>query len=147
MLTNKLTKSIGLALMAPALFILTIGCANMTPQQAALVTNAVKLADVAAMAAANIYGGPEAGHLASAGLSALGSVLQGYVGAQVPAAVLKASPGVAGVGEALAQQIAPNRVISQRDVNAVHRAAAIAATLKAVDLVAIPAAAGAKTGG
>lgn len=119
-------------------------CTNMTPQQAALVTNAVKLANVAAVAAATVYGGAAAGSVASAGLSAIASVMQGYVGTKVPGDVIKASPGLQAVGVAVAQEISPNRVISQQTVDSVNRAAAIAETLKAADLVPIPAATPAK---
>jgi hypothetical protein len=71
------------------------------------------------------YGGPAAGELASAGLSALGSVLQGYVGNTVPTSVVQASPGVANVGVAVAGVIAPNHTVSQSDVNTVNQAAAL----------------------
>lgn len=115
-------------------------CANLTPQQAALLTNAVKIANVAAVAAATIYGGPVAGSVASAGLSAIASVMQGYVGTTIPATVIQNSPGLQAVGVAVAKEIAPNKVIDQQTVDLVNRAAAIADTLKAADLVPVPAA-------
>jgi hypothetical protein len=121
------------------------GCANMTPQQKAIATSAETLASIAATAAATYYGGPQAGQLASAGLSGLGSVLQGYVGLTVPTAVVQNSPGIAGVGEAIAAQIPSKTPISQSTVDMVNRAAAIAALLKAADVMPIPAATPAPT--
>lgn len=111
------------------LCIVSLGCTTMTPRQAALLTTAENLANVAGTAAATFYGGPMAGQLASAGLSGLASVLQGYVGTVVPATVVQASPGVPGVGQAVLREIATYRPISQDDVDTVHAAAAIAAAL------------------
>jgi len=105
-------------------------CSTLTAsQKGALLVGAETLANIAGTAAATYYGGPAAGQLASAGLSALGSVLQGYVGAAIPTAVVQATPGVANVGEAIAGVIAPNHTVSQADVNIVNKAAAIAATM------------------
>ena len=101
-------------------------------QRGALLVGAETLANIAGTAAATYYGGPAAGQLASAGLSALGSVLQGYVGATIPTSVVQATPGVANVGAAVAAVIAPNHPVSQSDVNTVNQAAAIAATLPLV---------------
>ncbi len=125
--------------------LIVMGCTNMTPQQKAIATNAETLASIAATAAATFYGGPVAGQLASAGLSALGQVLQGYVGTTVPKAVVENSPGIAGVGAAVAAQIPSKTPISQSTVNTVNRAAAIAAALKSADLVPIPGTAPATT--
>lgn len=106
------------------------GCSTLTPtQRGALLVGAETLANIAGTAAATYYGGPAAGQLASAGLSALGSVLQGYVGATVPTAVVQATPGVGNVGEAVAGVIAPNHTVSQGDVNIVNQAAKIASAL------------------
>lgn len=96
-------------------------------QKGALLVGAETLANIAGTAAATYYGGPAAGQLASAGLSALGSVLQGYVGATIPASVVENTPGVANVGAAVADVIAPNKAVSQGDVNIVNEAAKIAA--------------------
>ncbi len=85
------------------------------------------IANVAISAAATAYGGPAAGQLASEGLSALGSVLQGYIDKPVPVAVVKASPGVASVGKAVQPLIPVDKPITQSDVNTVYKAAAIAA--------------------
>src|SRR6266404_6608670 len=85
--------------------LVVVGCTNLTPNQRALLSSAETIASVAATAAATFYGGPVAGQLASAGLSALGTVLQGYVGTTVPTTVVQNSPGIAGVGAAVAAQI------------------------------------------
>jgi len=114
----------------------TFGCANMTPNQRALLSSAETIASVAATAAATFYGGPVAGQLASAGLSALGTVLQGYVGTTVPKVVIENSPGIAGVGQAIAD-ILPAQPVSQKTVDTVHKAAVVAATIKASNLVPI----------
>jgi hypothetical protein len=106
------------------------GCSMLTAsQKGALLVGAETLANIAGAAAATYYGGPAAGQLASAGLSALGSVLQGYVGASIPATVVQATPGVANVGQAVAAVIAPNHAVTQTDVTTVNKAAAIASTL------------------
>lgn len=99
-------------------------CSTLTAsQRGALLVGAETLANIAGTAAATYYGGPAAGQLAGAGLSALGSVLQGYVGATIPSSVVQASPGVPGVGEAVANVIAPNHTVTQSDVNIVNAAA------------------------
>jgi hypothetical protein len=115
---------------------LMLGCANLTPRQQMIATSAETLASIAATAAATYYGGPAAGRLASAGLSALASVLQGYVGAKVPPNVVQAAPGVAGVGEAVAAALPP-RPVSQSTVDALNRAAAIATALKPADIAPV----------
>lgn len=109
-------------------------CAELTPQQRALLSGAETIASVAATAAATFYGGPAAGQLASAGLSALGTVLQGYVGSTVPKAIVETSPGVAGVGEAVAA-VLPLSPVSQKTVDNVNKAAQIAPTLKPANII------------
>ena len=116
---------IQLAAGAAALF--QPACSTLTSsERGALLVGAESLANIAGTAAATYYGGSEAGELASAGLSALGSVLQGYVGASIPTAVVRATPGVGNVGAAVASVIAPNKTVSQGDVNTVNAAAKIA---------------------
>jgi hypothetical protein len=110
------------------------GCTSLTPNQRAFLSSAETIASVAATAAATYYGGPAAGQLASAGLSALGSVLQGYVGTTVPKAIIENSPGIAGVGAAVAA-VLPPQPVSQKTVDTVNKAAAIAATLKAANII------------
>ena len=106
-------------------------CANLpSAQRGALLVSADSLANIAGAAAATYYGGPAAGQLAGAGLSALGSVLQGYVGATIPTGIVQATPGIENVGQAVAAVIAPDHKVSQADVNAVNAAAKIAATLQ-----------------
>ena len=113
-----------LALFQPA-------CSSLTSsQKGALLVGAGTLANIAGTAAATYYGGSAAGKLASAGLSALGSVLQGYVGATVPQSIVQASPGVGGVGPAVANVIASNQTVTQADVNTVNSAAQIAQSLQ-----------------
>lgn len=111
--------------------VLSLGCTNTqqffsSTQGQALLTGSESLAKVAVQAAATQYGGPLAGQLAGAGLDALGSVLQGYVGRTVPQTVVKASPGVASVGAAIMSMISNTKPITQADVNAVFHAAVIA---------------------
>lgn len=113
-----------------AVLVFCPGCATpLTPQQSAIATTASNLARIAVEAGASYFGGAGAADLASKGLDGLAAVIQGYVGAKIPAAIVKASPGVTGVGAALVKQIAPNHVVSQEDVDKVAAAARIAATL------------------
>ena len=120
-----------LKLLVPLLTIGTLalvqpGCSTLTPSQnGALLVGAETLADIAGAAAATYYGGPAAGQLASAGLSALGSVLQGYVGKPIPSNIVKAAPGIANLGIAVAEVVAPNHIVSQNDVTIADRAAAL----------------------
>ena len=119
-------------LLLSALSLTQTGCGTLdATQRGALLVGAETLANIAGTAAATYYGGAEAGQLASAGLSAVGSVLQGYVGTTIPTAVVQATPGVANVGQAVAAVIAPNHTVSQGDVTAVYKAATIAANLPA----------------
>ena len=105
-------------------------CGTLTAsQRGALLVDAGTLANIAGAAAATDYGGPAAGQLASAGLSALGSVLQGYVGSTVPASVVQATPGVANIGEVATGVIAPNHSITQADVDTINEAARLAPSL------------------
>lgn len=131
---NRRFKRSASLLSIAALAFFQPGCSTLSsPRNGALLVDAGALANIAATAAATYYGGPAAGQLASAGLSALGSVLQGYVGAAIPADVVRATPGVANVGEAVAAVIAPNHTVTQGDVTIVNKAAAIAATLPLSD--------------
>jgi hypothetical protein len=88
------------------------------------------VASVAVNAAATTYGGPIAGQLASAGLNALGAVLQGYLNKQIPPAIVRASPGITSVGTAVAPLVSATKPVTQNDVNAVFNAAKIAAKSK-----------------
>ena len=100
------------------------GCSSLsTPQGQATIAMAEQIANAAGTAAATTYGGPVAGQLASAGLDALGTVLNGYIGTKVPANIVKASPGVSGVGSAVAPLLA--KTITTQDVSAVFTAAKI----------------------
>jgi len=108
------------------------GCADTkqylqsTQGKAVLVTSET-IAQVALEAAAQNFGGPTAGKLASAGLDALGAVLQGYIDKPVPAAVVQASPGVKGVGKAVLPFVTSQQPVSQSDVNTIYQAALLAA--------------------
>lgn len=97
-----------------------------SPQGKAILVTSETIAQVALEAAAQNFGGPTAGKLASAGLDALGAVLQGYIDNQIPAAVVKASPGIQGVGKAVQPFIASGQTVTQSDVDTVYQAAAIA---------------------
>ena len=116
--------------------LLCTSCATWTPQEAAIATTATNIATVAATAAATFYGGPMGGQLASAGLSALAQVMNGYIGSKLPKEMITASPGVSGVGQSLVGIIAPDHVITAADQAKVQQAAAIAAQLK--NVVVIP---------
>jgi hypothetical protein len=127
---TKTMKTIITLLVIPALFM--SGCAAAktflgSPGGQALLSNAETVAQVALEAAATNFGGPTAGKLASAGLDALASVLQGYIGKLVPPAIVKASPGIQPVGTAIAPLISSTAPVTQADVNNVYQAAAIAA--------------------
>lgn len=110
--------------------LLCTSCATMTPNQVAIATTATNIARIAASAAATLYGGPAAGALASKGLDALGAVIQSYVGYKIPADIIAASPGVAGVGPALVSIVAPDHKVTQADADKVAQAAKIADAIK-----------------
>ncbi len=100
-----------------------IGCADtqqylQSPQGKAVLATAETIAHVAATAA----GGP----LAGAGLDALAAVAQAYIDRPIPAAIVKASPGIASVANAVAPFVSSASPITQGDVNTLFRAAAIA---------------------
>lgn len=108
--------------------ILLGACAEIaTPQGQAVLGTAEQVAQVAGTAAAAAYGGPLAGQMASAGLFALGSVLNGYIGQQVPKSVVKATPGVSGVGAAVAPLISTSKPVAPSDVAVINAAAQAAA--------------------
>src|SRR6476469_1619013 len=103
-------------------------CANVesflgSPKGQAVLTISENIAQIALEAAATNFGGPLAGKLAGAGLDALGSVLQGYIGRLVPKTVVMATPGVKGVGPAVAPLISSTKPVTQADVNAIFKAA------------------------
>jgi len=99
------------------------GCATLTPQQGAIADDAITVAQIAGTAAAAVYGGPAGGQLAGAGLSALATVLQGYVGSKIPPAIVATSPGVPAVAQAVLPLISTNKTVTQADVNTVWTAA------------------------
>ncbi len=112
--------------------LLLSGCADTqtflkSPQGSAILSTSETIAHVAVQAAATTYGGPVAGQLAGAGLDALASVLQGYINKPVPPAVVKASPGITAVANAVAPLVQSGAPVTQGDVNAVFQAASIAA--------------------
>jgi hypothetical protein len=80
--------------------ILLASCATLTPREGAIAMDAFHIADIAGTAVASVYGGSVAGQLASDGLSALGSVLQGYVDSKIPSDIVAATPGIEGLGSA-----------------------------------------------
>jgi hypothetical protein len=98
-----------------------------SPQGTAIVATSETIAKTAVEAAASTYGGPLAGQLAGAGLDALATVLQGYINKPVPAAIVKASPGITSVANAVAPLIANQAPVTQANVNTIYQAAAIAA--------------------
>jgi hypothetical protein len=99
------------------------GCADtqtylQSPQGKAVLATAETIAHVAAVAA----GGP----LAGAGLDALAVVAQAYVDRPIPPAIVKASPGIQAVANAVAPLIT-SAPVTQADVNTLFQAALIAA--------------------
>lgn len=102
------------------LCILSISCASWTPaQRAAFVGDVTAIAS----AAAGLYGGPAA----AAGLNALGSALQAYVGRPIPSKVVQASPGIDTLGTDMTKVIIPGVPVTQGDANAMFSAAKQAA--------------------
>lgn len=110
------------------------GCAqDMTPaQRAATQDTLASIAQVVVNAVGYHYGGEQGAELASNGLNGLAAVAQGYVGSTIPESIIKAAPGVKGVGSNVAQLIEPNHVVKQSDVDAIQKAANIAKTLRPV---------------
>lgn len=111
------------------------GCAGsqqffQSPKGSALLSTSETIANVVLSAAATTYGGPVAGQLASAGLNALGTVLQGYINKPIPPAIVKASPGIAPVGKAVMPLISPTKPVTQADVNTIFEAAKLVKTRK-----------------
>lgn len=99
--------------------ILLASCASWTPaQRGAFVGDITTIASVAA----GLYGGPAA----AAGLNALGSVLQAYVGRTIPPVIVQASPGIDSLGTDLKSVIVPGVPVTQGDANALFTAAKIA---------------------
>lgn len=110
-------KSITAALLIVAL----AGCASMTTSQK--IALSTKIAQQVVTVVADIYGQPLVGRLASEGLNALATVLQGYVGATAPASVVRAAPGVQGVAPVVLKTFRPDHVYTQEDVNTLFEAA------------------------
>lgn len=126
------SKHLALIIAVTACLAIMAACSTLTPTQGALLVDASTLAQIAGTAAATAYGGPAAGQLASAGLSAVGAVAQGYVNSKIPATVVVATPGITGVGNAIAEVISPQKTVTQGDVNTINAAAKILAASPAV---------------
>lgn len=103
--------------------LLLCSCASWTPAQKGAFLGEVT---VLASAAAAVYGGP----LASAGLNALGTVLQAYVGQTIPAKVVQAAPGVDTLGTDMTGLISSQVPVTQADANAIFSAAKLALSAK-----------------
>jgi hypothetical protein len=106
------------------LALLLSGCADtqqylQSTQGKAVFATAETIAHAAAVAA----GGPLAGY----GLDALAAVAQGYIDRPIPAAIVKASPGITAVANAVAPLVNSVSPVTQADVNTLFKAAAIAA--------------------
>lgn len=115
------------------LFPLIVGCTTVTDTLTGKKHIASKfsidqrkafLGDITSIAsiAAGTYGGVGA----AAGLGALGSVMQGYVGSIIPSEVVVATPGVGALGLDIAPEISTTKVVTQADVNAMFSAAKLA---------------------
>ena len=119
-----------------ASLLLLSGCADtqqylQSPQGQAVLAGSEVVASVAVNAAATYYGGPMAGQLASAGLDALGTVMEGYINKPLPNSIAKASPGISAIGTAVAPLVSSTKPVTQADVNVVYKAAKIAKGKKA----------------
>jgi hypothetical protein len=101
------------------------GCATLTPTQGAIIMTANSIASAALSAVASAYGGPAAGELAAAGLSAEASVLQGYVNSKIPSQVVTAAPGVAGLDNVISGIVSSSKTVKQSDVTVLNDAAQI----------------------
>jgi hypothetical protein len=102
-----------------------VACSTFTPQQGAIADDAITIAQSVGTAAAGVYGGPVGSELAGAGLSALATVLQGYVGKRVSPTIVAASPGISAVAKAVAPIVQTNHTVTQADVNTLWDAAAL----------------------
>ncbi len=101
-----------------------LGCSDtqtflQSPQGKAVLATSEIIAHAAAVAA----GGPMAG----AGLDALAAVAQGYIDRPIPLVIVKASPGIASVANAVAPFVSSASPVTQADVNTLFQAASIAA--------------------
>jgi hypothetical protein len=105
--------------------ILFCGCGTTTTWQSQLAPDS--LATQAVVAAAKHYGGTKGANLASAGLSAAGEVLQGYIDKKPPLDVITSSPGVEGVGHVLVNWLKDKGVVTQSLIDNIHQSAAFAA--------------------
>lgn len=118
---------VGTILLIVVIFLL-LGCATTkTTWQSKLAPDT--LANKAVVAAAEHYGGQKAADLASAGLSATASVLQGYVDKKPPLDIIVESPGVEGVGHILVNYLKDKKVVTQSTINNLHKAATFAAKI------------------
>lgn len=104
--------------------LLLCGCATTT-WQSQLAPDT--LANNAIVAVAEHVGGTKAANLASAGLSAAGEVLQGYIDKKPPVDIITESPGVEGVGHVVLDWLKDKKVVTQKTVDNIHKAAAFAA--------------------
>lgn len=127
--------------MKPILAILTLAlCACTTITDATGKTHVASkfsidqrkafLGDVTALAsfAVGAYGGPGA----AAGLNALGTIMQGYVGSIIPSNVVAATPAVGSMGPDMAGLISNTKPVTQGDANAMFAAAQLAVGAKPV---------------
>lgn len=118
---------VGAILLIVVIFLL-LGCATTkTTWQEKLAPDA--LANKAVVAAAEHYGGQKAADLASAGLSATASVLQGYVDKKPPLDIIVESPGVEGVGHILVDYLKDKGAVKQSTIDNLHKAATFASKL------------------
>lgn len=103
--------------------LLLTSCASWTPTQRSAFVGDVS---IIASSAASIYGSP----LAAAGLNALGTVLQAYVGQPIPTKIVQASPGIDTLGTDMTNFISHAAPVNQADANAIFAAAKQAAAVK-----------------
>lgn len=109
------------------------GKKHLSDKGRAAVTAAESALVQAAIGAATYYLGgsyPSTNQMAMAGLSGAAQVVQAYVGQPIPQSIVAASAGNKLVGNAIAANIDPNKIVNQADVTALYNAAADAAVVK-----------------
>lgn len=120
-------RTIGLLLLALAFLFMT-GCGKpKLSDPATFAPNTLVSKSVTAVA--KHYGGESAGQLASDGLYATATVLQGYVDKKPPLDIIADSPGVQGMGAVMVNWLKNKGYVTQNMVNNIHKAAAIAANI------------------
>lgn len=120
-----------IAILTLASAALLSSCVTLTPREGAVAMDAVTIAQTVGTAAAAVYGGPLGAEYGAAGLSALATVAQGYIGRHISTGIVQASPGVDAVANVAASIVTSKRTVTQADVNTLWTAASILANKSA----------------